>query len=193
MDELREESGVVTYADPLTSFFYQLMRDHLPAGVVEKIVGDIVKEAGQSVTFTNGWLARYANNLADTVRNAEAINLKSSLDTVWQTQEAPEVEKPTMKQAVKDEIVDSDLAAIKALVDGTSSEGPDENVVASVADSKAALQQMLAAGQLTPEEAAQVNQELDDMLSNPVSEEAPEETETDGRSTEPQVQEVAGK
>jgi membrane carboxypeptidase/penicillin-binding protein len=182
MDELREESGVVTYANPLTSFFYQLLRDHLPAGTVEKIVGDIVKEAGQSVTFTNGWLARYANNLADTVRNAEAINLKNSLDTAWSVKDAPEVETPTMKQAVKDEIIDSDLAAIKALVDGNASEGPDENVTASVADSKVALQQMLSAGQLTAEEAAQVSQELDDMLNNPVSDEVPEET--DGRSTE---------
>jgi hypothetical protein len=194
-EELRAESGTVTYTDPLTSFFYQLLRDHMTAGDVEKIVSDIVQEAGKDVTFTNGWLAKYANNLADTLRNAETLNLKGSLNQIWQEQEKAEPEKPAIKQPIKDEIVDSDLAAVKALVDGSEDDdGPDENVLASLEESKAALAAMLASGQLSPEEGERIKGEIEDLLGEQQAQaELVAQEVTDGRSTEPQEQEVAGK
>jgi hypothetical protein len=165
-EELRAESGTVTYTDPLTSFFYQLLRDHMTAGDVEKIVSDIVQEAGKDVTFTNGWLAKYANNLADTLRNAETLNLKGSLTKIWQ-EETPVPEKPAVKKTVKDEIIDSDLSAVKALVDSADDEeGPDENVMASLEESKAALAGMLASGQLSTEEGDRIKGEIEDLLGN---------------------------
>lgn len=46
----------------LVSFFYTLLRDELPAGVVEKLVQDAA--LGEKITYTNGHLAEYAASLA---------------------------------------------------------------------------------------------------------------------------------
>jgi len=45
-------------ADPLTSFFYLLMRDHLPVGIVTKLVAE--SNSDNSAQFTNGHLAQFA-------------------------------------------------------------------------------------------------------------------------------------
>lgn len=60
-DNLRVASGTVAYDDRLTSFLYELMRDHLPAGAVEALVREAEKV---TVTYSNGWLAEYAHYLA---------------------------------------------------------------------------------------------------------------------------------
>lgn len=44
------------------SFLYQLMRDELPPGKVEGIVRDCQEP---DVLYTNGWLAKYAQDLAE--------------------------------------------------------------------------------------------------------------------------------
>jgi hypothetical protein len=59
--ELRLRSGEININDRLTSFLYELMRDHLPLGVVEKLVCDSMES---DVAYTNGWLAKYAEDLA---------------------------------------------------------------------------------------------------------------------------------
>lgn len=59
--ELRIRSSEVNINDRLTSFLYELMRDHLPAGIVEKLVRDASEP---DVAYTNGWLAKYAEDLA---------------------------------------------------------------------------------------------------------------------------------
>jgi len=59
-EALRERSGAVFDDDPLVSFLYLLMRDHVPAGVVE----GIVRPRDGVTHFTNGHLARYAQDLA---------------------------------------------------------------------------------------------------------------------------------
>jgi hypothetical protein len=60
---LRKRSGEVSLdGSKLTSFLYQLMRDHVPAGVVEQLVCD-AKDA--DVSYSNGWLAKYAKDVAD--------------------------------------------------------------------------------------------------------------------------------
>lgn len=65
-DGLRDRSGAVESSDPLVAFLYHLMRDHLPAGVVEGIVQNHVPNPGREVTayFTNGYLASYAKDIA---------------------------------------------------------------------------------------------------------------------------------
>lgn len=65
MTALRERSGDVRSDDPLVSFLYQLMRDHLAVGVVEGLMGEVEK---QPSIFTNGWLANYAKDLAERLR-----------------------------------------------------------------------------------------------------------------------------
>ena len=44
----------------LVAFFYQLMRDHLPIGVVEKLIQENADPPKNATIFTNGYLARYA-------------------------------------------------------------------------------------------------------------------------------------
>lgn len=58
---LREASGNVEITSRLVSFLYELMRDHLPPGTVEGIVQTC---SDPSVQYTNGWLARYAEDVA---------------------------------------------------------------------------------------------------------------------------------
>jgi len=64
---LRRDSGNVKSKDPLTSFLYTLMRDHLPTGTVEAIIQEIELYKNNEIIFTNGWLAQYAENLANRI------------------------------------------------------------------------------------------------------------------------------
>ncbi len=66
-DNLRESSGGVQINSKLVSFLYELMRDHLPAGTVEKIVR--ASEGESNVVYTNGWLAQYAEYLANRLKD----------------------------------------------------------------------------------------------------------------------------
>lgn len=63
--DLRERSGSVEVKDDrLTSFLYDLMRDHIQPSAVEKLVRD----ADPNILYTNGWLASYAKDVADRLR-----------------------------------------------------------------------------------------------------------------------------
>ncbi len=65
-DSLRERSGTVQINSKLVSFLYELMRDHLPPGTVE----ELVRASSESdVTYTNGWLALYAQDLANRLKD----------------------------------------------------------------------------------------------------------------------------
>lgn len=68
---LREASGEVNSDDPLVDVLYTLMRDHLPAGEVEKLVRDVTHPLiAKKRCYTNGWLALYAKDLAERIRSA---------------------------------------------------------------------------------------------------------------------------
>jgi hypothetical protein len=67
MTELRERSGNVTIDSRLVSFLYELMRDHLPTGVVEEII--LASENESEVTYSNGYLAKYAEDLANRLKD----------------------------------------------------------------------------------------------------------------------------
>lgn len=66
---LRKKSGSVKDSRLLVAFLYVLMRDHLPAGVVEgvllKLSNDNVEDTQHEYTLTNGYLAKYAKDIAD--------------------------------------------------------------------------------------------------------------------------------
>lgn len=62
-DLLRERSGFVTINSHLVSFLYELMRDHITPGTVESLVRS--SESDQDIVYTNGWLAKYAEDLAN--------------------------------------------------------------------------------------------------------------------------------
>jgi hypothetical protein len=65
-EALRKRSGRIDSIEPVVSFLYELMRDHLPAGTVERIVRNSL--GADRTTFTNGYLAKYAEDLADRLR-----------------------------------------------------------------------------------------------------------------------------
>lgn len=79
-----ERSGKVVTDSLLVSFFYDLLRDHVLPGVLEKIVTSIeyVSDKGQiEHTLSNGWLALYAEDVAArlTPSDTEPVDLLSSL------------------------------------------------------------------------------------------------------------------
>jgi len=70
--EIRTTSGTITSDDPIVEFLYELMRDHIPVGVVENLVQateEHRQRGDNTVIFTNGWLASHALNLAERLRN----------------------------------------------------------------------------------------------------------------------------
>lgn len=79
---LKEISGNVVMTDSLASFFYSLMRDHVPAGVVEKLVRESTTGPGEC-HYSNGFLARYAQNLADELRDGRKKALTEALDAAF--------------------------------------------------------------------------------------------------------------
>lgn len=64
--EQRQRSGSFNSSDKLTCLIYLLMRDHLPAGIVEELVRSV--EDGKVNQFTNGWLALYAQDLKNRLK-----------------------------------------------------------------------------------------------------------------------------
>lgn len=58
---LRERSGNVSINSKLVSFLYELMRDHVLPGDVERLTLDAMN---QPVLYTNGYLAKYAEDIA---------------------------------------------------------------------------------------------------------------------------------
>lgn len=68
---LRTRSGNINIQNKLTSFLYDLMRDYITPGVVEKIIQD---STSNEVEYTNGWLALYASDLANRLLNHEPIS-----------------------------------------------------------------------------------------------------------------------
>lgn len=63
MESMRERSGNFVSDRKLVSFIYLLLRDYLPAADVEKAAIDSCDEG--YTQFTNGWLAKYAEDLAN--------------------------------------------------------------------------------------------------------------------------------
>ena len=63
-DILREKSGNIADSDNLTSFLYQLMRDEMVPGKVEKIIRNICDEEPERL-YSNGWLMQYAQYLSN--------------------------------------------------------------------------------------------------------------------------------
>lgn len=59
---MRNASGNISINDKLTSFMYELLRDHLPASIVEELVRSSEEEI--EVSYSNGWLAQYADCLS---------------------------------------------------------------------------------------------------------------------------------
>lgn len=76
---LRDKSGSVDSDDPFVSLFYSLLREHVAPGVLEKLVREIEDQVAANkptTEYTNGWLARYAENLAIRLRRCDVSNVQ---------------------------------------------------------------------------------------------------------------------
>ena len=69
-NKLREDSGTITDEKNLVCFLYLLMRDHLTPGVVANLLGK--SQTGLENYYTNGWLAQYAQWVAEELRGENA-------------------------------------------------------------------------------------------------------------------------
>ncbi len=63
--DLRDRSKRVQDPRPLVSFLYELMRDHVPPGIVERVVRNSATSVEDPTIYTNGFLAMYAQDLAN--------------------------------------------------------------------------------------------------------------------------------
>ncbi len=70
-ERMRTTSGLVNSDNPLSVFFYLLLRDHLLPGDLEMIMREVLDSSITDVQFTNGWLAEYAMYTASRLRSAE--------------------------------------------------------------------------------------------------------------------------
>jgi hypothetical protein len=68
--ELFEESGEVSYpgSDKLTTLCYHLLRDCTCAGALEEALREAETNCDEDITYTNGYLAKYAKHLADRIK-----------------------------------------------------------------------------------------------------------------------------
>jgi hypothetical protein len=128
-ENLREESGNFISTDPLVSFLYLLMRDHLPTGDVEELFQTSIETPNS--LYTNGWLAKYAENLANGLKTSDTTKLADKLVDVLGFDRASEkdvsMERPAFKSAkealgvelLKDKLIveEGDDASIELLRD----------------------------------------------------------------------------
>lgn len=66
IEAFHKRSGCVTSSDPLVSFLYLLMRDHVTPGYLEELVRS--SKPDEESQYTNGWLATYAIDMARRLR-----------------------------------------------------------------------------------------------------------------------------
>lgn len=71
-ERLREASGGWESSCVLTSILYDLLRDHIRPGDLQRIISVSTnpKVAGKPVSYTNGYLAKYAAFLAGEIARA---------------------------------------------------------------------------------------------------------------------------
>ena len=63
--QTRDASGGVLDSSALVAFLYLLARDHITIGELEGAVRDAEKTVGLECLYSNGWLAQYAQHLAE--------------------------------------------------------------------------------------------------------------------------------
>lgn len=70
--EMHKRSGKVHATDPLIALLYDLLRDHVKPGDMEMLVRDACLYDTATKVYSNGWLAKFAEDIAfrlDVARN----------------------------------------------------------------------------------------------------------------------------
>lgn len=180
-EELKEASGEVAFSDPLTTFLYLLMRNELPAGKVEGLVREAV-DSSEECLFTNGWLAHYANNLAETIKDAKANHLKSALEKAFVEHKKEKVEKAVekieekakdVKDSADENFGDKALSELEqkliqisgeSKVTDTGEEKPKTSGEIAVG-AKEAVQQLVASGFMSQDDADNLKSDIGDVVT----------------------------
>lgn len=114
VERLRSDSGNVEFSDTLTTFFYLLLRDHLSAGAVESLVMAATSRVNH-VLFANGFLAQYADNLANELKSAKVNTLTNTLEELFSDGSGKSKSKKSAEMARLDD--EELLAKLQAAVD----------------------------------------------------------------------------
>lgn len=85
--QLAEASGDVTIKSAFVSFVYELLRDHLTAGEVEKALRNSLGDP--NVRYTNGFLAQYAKYVVEQLARVDEAHASAQHSTQTE-QQAPE-------------------------------------------------------------------------------------------------------
>ena len=64
---LSNESGNIVIKNKLASFIYVLLRDYITPGKIEDIISN--NTSNKRVKYSNGWLAKYAENIANRLKS----------------------------------------------------------------------------------------------------------------------------
>jgi hypothetical protein len=156
---LRESCDSVVYNDPLTSIFYDLIRDHLPVSVLEKVVNDAIDNHNECL-FANGLIAKYANNLAEDINNAKSIRLKKDLNKVFEEIEYARTTLANVENLInipKEEMEDEILNKLKEEVEETESHEVEQDVIEHIKES---LDILIKKGMFSDEEATKLKSDL---------------------------------
>ena len=151
INSLDEEK--VTFSDPLTLFLYQLIKD-VPCGMIESIIQNVIVEGNNEIIFANGYLAKYANNLAELIKGAnKKNNTRAGPDNVVPfTVEKNKINNNTLKQLELDRVSNN-------IEEGKLT--PDELKMTTVDDAKDIVRKLQKTGGLSKEEAIRISNELE--------------------------------
>lgn len=149
-NNLKDDSGTIYYSDPLTSFIYELLRDHITCGAMESLVRNIIVESGKEVVFTNGWLAQYSNNVANTIRNASKEKQYDDADEVWRNFK---------------EHGDADTNSVQSIDNNDRFKNYDDEVT-DFEESNSALKMLISSGQISSNDAADILNDINNIMSN---------------------------
>lgn len=100
---MRKRSGEFNSPSLLVGFLYLLMRDHVTPGHIEYMMIQLAKEGWHNapkkdMQFTNGWVAQYAQDVADRLQGRIGLGDKPQIDLPKQTKSKT---KRTKKKASK--------------------------------------------------------------------------------------------
>lgn len=68
-DAMATRSGDVVNDSRLTAFLYLLIRDEVTPGRIELLLDQLGRDQGQKVYYSNGWLAQYAADVAERLKD----------------------------------------------------------------------------------------------------------------------------
>lgn len=79
-NDLKIASGSVESDDKLVAFLYFLLRDKIPAGELEAIMRQVedFEPPWLVMSFSNGWLAQYAINLAGRLARSDVRTISDA-------------------------------------------------------------------------------------------------------------------